>query len=136
MLKNIAPIGCTKVHYAEDDGTFKSAYSPASLYGGTWSLKWNTDYIYMSSEGGSSSQTRTSGIQPDQTSDHLHYPLGGASDVILSGNGPTGFQSGGSYGIKLASATGLSKDSGDSNYRKGTFNHPRNRLVRYYEREA
>lgn len=132
----------TLTHYAEDDGTFNDDFSPATLYGGTWSLKWNTQYIFMSSEGGTSSQVRTAGVQPDQIQSHQHRinRNGETSDYSISA--VAGAQARSILDATSADtsnnmvANTMIDDGTGGTPRKGTFTHPRNRLIRYYQKDA
>lgn len=140
LTSNIAPIGVVFPHYSEDDGTFDSSFEPASLYGGVWSLIWNIDYIYLSSEGGASGQSRVSGKQPDQFQGF--YMTVERSDGGIMGS----TTSAGSTARKILEATAGSgalnwqakgfADAGYGTPRVGSFTHPRNRLVRYYRRDS
>lgn len=62
---NIHPVGSHYIQFAESDGTFSAAKSPATLFGGTWTLKFNTDSVFFRTEGSLASAGRLAGIQGD-----------------------------------------------------------------------
>ena len=59
------PVGAQYIQFAETDGTFNLAKSPATLFGGTWTLKFNADSAFFRTEGALAAADRSSGVQGD-----------------------------------------------------------------------
>ena len=64
ISKIIYPIGSYYTQYAGNNNAFANAENPATLFGGTWSIMWNTEGMYFQTEGGGS-MARTNGVQQD-----------------------------------------------------------------------
>jgi len=135
----VYPVGSYYVQYpaasSNDAATaFPSAYSPASLFGGTWTLMYSTEGIVFQTEGYDGAG-RTDGLMEDQMQGHYHnqvYPYntggGGATSVIVpvaSGNGVVDQ-------FVLSPKT----DGTNGTPRTGTRTAHRNRLFRVYRRDA
>lgn len=148
----VYPVGSYYVQYpaasSNDAATaFPSAYSPASLFGGTWELIYNTEGIVFQTEGYNGAG-RTSGLMEDQfqgwqlgaTADasgaRNYFSQIGARDYWHVGGSQSGF------GItdNKPTAQGVSNmlkavsDGTNGTPRTGTRTSHRNRLMRVYRR--
>ena len=134
----IYPIGFKYTQYAEEasndaDIAFPSAYSPASLFGGTWELIYNTEGIVFQTEGYDGAG-RANGLMEDQMQGHKHYTTIEQSNNSGSGHYTTlerNFQ----HNINYNTSNPIS-DGTNGTPRTGTRTSHRNRLMRVYRRIA
>src|SRR5690606_19870274 len=59
------PVGAYYTQFSEADGSFSSAKSPSTLFGGTWTLKFNTESVFFRTEGALAAAGRSGGVQGD-----------------------------------------------------------------------
>src|SRR5690554_457379 len=76
ILDVLHPVGSHYIQFAEADGTFSSAKSPATLFGGTWTLKFNTESVFFRTEGALAADGRVGGLQQDAFQGHWHEQWG------------------------------------------------------------
>lgn len=138
ILLLVHPVGSYYVQYPaassnDADIAFPSAYSPASLFGGTWELIYNTEGIVFQTEGYDGAG-RTDGLMEDQAQGHKHYTTIEQSNNSGSGHYTTlerAFQ----YNINYNTSDPIS-DGTNGTPRTGTRTSHRNRLMRVYRRTA
>ena len=86
-LKNyVCPIGSYYIQPAKPDGTFDDTAAPSKLWEGTvWELLYNTESIFLRTEGSLSEENRSNGIQPygmkNLTGRHWH--IGAANNSAV-----------------------------------------------------
>ena len=117
---------------------FPSSQEPATLWGGTWTLKWDSDGVFFRTEGGSHTSGRSSGKQDDQFQGHFH-------DLQVTNRTPDGTSnnagtSGGSASVPIGEESrGVRQPIGDGTNgtpRTGAETRPTNRLFRIWQRTA
>jgi hypothetical protein len=131
------PVGSYYTQFAGLNNAFVDSERPSDLFGGTWTLQWNTEGMYFQTEGGGS-LARTNGIQEDAIRNILgEINLLGAEPSSPSCTGP--FR-------KLPYFWRTNRGTNSSNAEGGfsfdaslvvpvdTRNHPRNRLIRVWKR--
>lgn len=138
------PIGSHYVQFAESDGSFSSAKSPSTLFGGTWTLKFNTESVFFRTEGTLAAADRSSGVQGDAIRN-----ITGSTYSSMGGSGAGIFASGtGAFVAASASSDPVVNTTGSGQcFRSLAFNASRmvptaeenrvkNRLIRVWERTA
>ena len=140
----IYPVGSYYVQYpaasSNDAATaFPSAYSPASLYGGTWELMYSTEGIVFQTESYDGAG-RTSGLMEDQLQGHWHIMTTSNGMIIVDGSAGSysGFEPAVVADVKVNRASysgrGVITDGTNGTPRTGTRTSHRNRLMRVYKR--
>lgn len=136
----VRPVGSHYIQFAETDGTFSASKSPSTLFGGTWSLKFNDESVFFRTEGALSAAGRSGGVQGDA----IRNITGEVATVQFRSqaqSSATGALALGSRGINGNEATGA-----DYSYRvlfdaslvvpTASENRVTNRLIRVWERTA
>ena len=133
------PVGSYYVQYPAEssndaDTAFPSAYSPASLFGGTWDLIYSTEGIVFQTEGYDGAG-RTNGLMEDQFQGHIHQQqstqdFGSLYRILNSPNRADGGRPDGTYTLPPIA------DGTNGTPRTGTRTSHRNRLKRVYIRRT
>lgn len=134
----VRPVGSHYVQFAESDGSFSAAKSPSTLFGGTWSLKFNTESAFFRTEGTLAAEGRSGGVQGDA----IRNITGGSGTGALIGDAST-------LSGAFAGAASSARATTGSTYGTTTFNFDasrevptatenrvKNRLIRVWERTA
>ena len=134
----VRPVGTVYWQPADDSGSFGTGteFEPGTLFGGTWTRLWNGgDGEFPKAEGGSGGQTRTSGLQPDQTQGHKHGTNGSVYD--RPGGSATHYASGSTladnFRLEITTPT---TDGVNGTPRTGTVTEPTNREFKLWKRTA
>jgi hypothetical protein len=141
VIDIIYPVGCYYTQFADTTGTFLDSESPSTLFGGTWSLQFNTDGVFFKTEGYDGTITRSNGIQTDAIRN-----ITGTIAALRLGYGADGYVE--STGAFYGSNSGKTRPEYDENRYDAlkihfdasrivpidTYNHPRNRLIRVWKR--
>lgn len=137
-LKNyVFPVGSYYTQYAKEDGTFDDAEAPDKLFPNTvWELKFNTESIFLRTEGSLSEKGRSNGIQGDA----IRNITGTAPHILFRGSGGTGAINVSSYHIMCASELGAGGSSFNFDASRvvptANENRVKNRKIRIYKRIA
>src|SRR5690606_15501489 len=83
------PVGSHYIQFAEANGTFSAAKSPSTLFGGTWTLKFNTESVFFRTEGALSAAERSGGVQGDAIRNITAQLGGGDYSFLWTGTGAT-----------------------------------------------
>lgn len=132
----VYPVGSYYVQYPAEssndaDTAFPSAYSPASLFGGTWELMYSAEGIVFQTEGYDGAG-RTDGLMEDQMQGHYHNHRY-STNTGGSAYAACGLSLGGTAsGVVQTAIT----DGTNGTPRTGTRTAHRNRLMRVYRRTA
>lgn len=143
-LDVLRPVGSHYIQFAESDGSFSSAKAPATLFGGTWTLKFNAESVFFRTEGALSAAERSGGVQGDAIRNITAQVGGGDYSFLWSGSGATAagaFELGGTNRPHSASSTGGSIPStlyfnASKVVPTAAENRVTNRLIRVWERTA
>jgi len=138
------PVGSHYIQFAEANGTFSAAKSPSTLFGGTWTLKFNTESVFFRTEGALSAAERSGGVQGDAIRNITAQLGGGDYSFLWTGTGATAtgaFELGGTNRPHSASSTGGSIPStlyfnASKVVPTAGENRVKNRLIRVWERTA
>ena len=134
IIDIIYPVGCFYTQYPDaasstEATAFPTAYSPATLFGGTWVSQFDTENVFFRTKG-TDYQTRTNGLSADEMQGHRHTIT---ATNIVSGSGipaGTGFSgSAPSIGDPITDGT-------NGTPRTGAVTEPRNRLFKIWKRTA
>lgn len=144
-LKNyVCPIGSYYIQPAKPDGTFDDTAAPSKLWEGTvWELLYNTESIFLRTEGSLSEASRSDGIQPygmKKITGTIRYRqsigiAGSGEGVFYTNPTPTDFAA---QSIK-ASKNGYITTAMDTSRVIKSYEDDivvRNRLIRIYKRIA
>ncbi|WP_231849804.1 phage tail protein [Brachyspira pilosicoli] len=137
-LKNyVCPIGSYYIQPAKPDGTFDDTAAPSKLWEGTvWELLYNTESIFLRTEGSLSEEGRSNGIQGDA----IRNITGTSPRIYFRSSGGTGAIKVPSYHVMCASEIGAggSAFNFDASRVVPTANENRvkNRRIRIYQRIA
>lgn len=140
----VRPIGSHYVQFAESDGSFSSAKSPSTLFGGTWTLKFNTESVFFRTEGDLSAAGRAGGVQGDAIRN-----ITGIANSSIGGSGAGTFTSAsGAFSVSNASSDPILQTTGSASRSRAIDfdasqvvptadeNRVKNRLIRVWERTA
>ena len=145
VIDIIYPIGSQYTMYAvaadnDPDVAFPVAERPATLYGGTWALLWDSEGVFFRTEGGSHTAGRTNGLQADQFQGHWHenykhQAVAGTTTYFFpEDNGPNNLAAPSKIDVKHVREP--ISDGVNGTPRTGTETRPSNRLFRIYRRTA
>lgn len=135
----VRPVGSHYIQFAETDGTFASAKSPSTLFGGTWSLKFNTESVFFRTEGALAAEGRTAGVQQDAFQGHWHDQWYSGTSTASSPGSAALIGVTSDNTVKASSNNSIRNAQSDGiNGTPRTTNEtrPRNRLIRVWERTA
>ena len=133
------PKGSQYIQFAETDGTFSAAKSPSTLFGGTWSLKFNTESVFFRTEGTLAAAGRSSGVQGDAIRN-----ITGSFGPNATNNAASAQAANGAFGLSTGT-NGRAADGGTSRVYSfdasrvvptASENRVLNRLIRVWERTA
>jgi len=139
------PVNSYYTQYAGSNNNFNAAEEPAALFGGTWSMMWNTEGTYFQTEGGGT-LARTNGLQTDAIRNII-----GAFVNNTKFNQPGAFAQWegalypkGTYNTAVMGGSSNSYASADLGFDASrcfpnnidTVNHPKNRLIRVWKHTA
>lgn len=130
----IRPIGSHYVQFAESDGSFSTARSPSTLFGGTWSLRFNDESVFFRTEGTLAADGRADGIQGDAIRN-----ITGSLQLHAAGSSPEGAITRTATGARADGSSGGGTLMGfDASLVVPTASENRvaNRLIRVWERTA
>lgn len=138
LMEWVHPIGSFYIQYPDADSNtaataFPSAKAPATLFGGTWTEKWNTEGVFFRTQGDpygeGETHQRTDGKQTDYMQGHIHTWV-----VGQVGYGAT--TCAGNTSWSTDSSGGPANDGTNGVPRTGKEIRPLNRLIIVWKRTA
>ena len=132
----LRPVGTQHIQFSEADGTFSPAKAPATLFGGTWALKFNTESIFFRTEGALAVADRVDGVQGDAIR-NMTGSMQGVQRNSASADGVFSVVAqGGGFLSSNAGRTDIIQFNASNTVPTASENRVINRLIRVWERTA
>ena len=140
ILNIVRPIKSFYIQFAEEDGTFDEDKSPSNLFGGIWVLKYNTESVFLRTEGSLSEEGRVNGLQGDA----MQHMTGSTWAFLWKQATPNGILNCALGSSRYTLSSNVNNSFCDATLyidnarqvRTASENRVKNRLIRVYERIA